>query len=216
MSINLSAQALMSVGEAKRYLESNGLAEVDEDILKVHINAATGFILNYCSRKRLKWISSDFTEYQDGDGSNMISVRETPIKSVTSVVLNPHWPTSAITITGPTSPALQTDDMLIDARLGRIMLKSHLTPDSFQSVQIDYRPGYYDNAEPTSVDSGDPELLELKLLALEALAKKWKRRAGNRWGLASATTDKGTVVYELNDFPRHVKSALDKHAWKVA
>ena len=123
MTVLLSADALVSMDVAKRYLRDQGYPTDDGDMLRLHINAVSGFIARFTARARLKYSATPVVEMRDGDGSTWIYTREAPIKSLVAVTLYPMNSGSSTIVTGP-GTSLFNDAMYYDAARGRIVLQT--------------------------------------------------------------------------------------------
>jgi len=74
-------------------------------------------------------------------------------------------------------------------------------PEHFSGVLITYEAGF---------TTADHEYDALKLIILDALARKWNRWKGQRHGIESETKQETTVTYSDADFPRHVMRDLHR------
>lgn len=210
-TLTLSPDALVSLDRARAYLEGQGLVSKGLDMLALHVNAATGFILGFCNRKRLAWVDADITEYREGNGCQTIWTREAPIRKLTSVTLLPHDQYGGtVALTGPTPPALATSDLYFDATTGQIRLLTYDFPEGPASVKLVYRAGYYAQDQPTAGAAADPERALLELTCCELILRKWKRWQAKNVGVTSQSNERGSVTYDLSDLDAGTKKALEQ------
>lgn len=198
--IDLSAQAPCTVEETLRYLQDQGSNVDDQDLLTIHINSITSMMLTVMARDRMIWVDDDeITEYRDGDGRKYIYTRNAPVRKIVSVTLLPH-DTNPVTVDVPTEPALFTSEMYFDPESGLIALKSRTFPTGRAETKIVYEAGFYPQDSPTDGDAADPEYLNLKLIALSAIATKWHRFKDQKHGVASETRGDQSTSYTTADF----------------
>lgn len=198
--ITLHAQAPVTVKQVKKYLQDQGYPADDWDLLKMHINGVTGLMLQFMGRKQMVHTADvQLTEYYRGYGESCIYLKNAPIQDLVSVTLLPH--TSPIVITGP-GTALSNDDMWFDAERGLINLKSRIFPDSAQAAKVIYESGF---------SAGDHRLENLMLIAMDAVAAKWKRWKDQKHGIASETKDNSSVTYSETDFSKTTIEELKAH-----
>lgn len=211
MSVILSDNALTTVEVAKRYLRDGGYPVDDGDMLKLHINAVSGFIARFTGRKRLAYSSTALVEYRDGMGQQFIYTREAPIRQLVSVSTYPFEDNYGETMTGPTPPALHTDDLWIEPANGRIFFKNGVLPSGAGVVALTYTAGFYDDEDGGAGVAADVEFSALRLIALEALLRKWQRWTEKRVGVESRSSDAGSVSYTNEDFDRAVLDELKRY-----
>jgi len=209
MAVTIHAQAIISLDEARRYLQDQGFPTDGFDLLTIHINAITSMMLNVCGRSRLKWIDADeIIEYRDADGTTEIHTKDAPIRKLVSVSLEPLSSTPGTVYTGPTEPAVTNDDLFFDAEEGLIVLKSNVFPEGSKTVKLVYEAGYYDGTGSSPNDVADHEFNGLKMIALDALATKWNRFKSQKHGIESESKQETSVTYSTADFSTHVLKDL--------
>ena len=202
MAIAAISQVIVTKEQVRTHLQENSISEAMTDTLQLHINGATSFLLGYTGRKRLVEDSgSDLTEYYDGDGTQSLILRESPVISISEVVLDPHYSSVAVTLTGPTAPALQTDDMYIDAEGGILYLKNYSFPNSSQSVQLDYSPGFEDTAD---------EFLALQAIVLDTILRRFTAWKEKRSGVSSTSRSEESITYTADDFDKEILMYLER------
>lgn len=125
--------ALVSLTDAKTFLKISGSTE--DTIVGDIVNAASDYANRFCGRK---FLSKEYTEYYDGDGTAELIVRRRPIVSVTSLhddVNRDFDSTSAIDVSA---------DVLLDKDGGILRLRNN--EGAFDkgrgNVKIVYTAGY--------------------------------------------------------------------------
>ena len=200
MDIDLSSQSIVTVEETLAYLQDQGTRVNDQGLLKMHINAVTALMLQVTARDRLLWVDDDsIDEYRAGDGTNIIYLKNAPIRKIATVTLNPMTSTTT-ELTGPTEPALFNDDMWFEPVRGLLGLKTSVFPDGHSTVLVEYEAGYYKQDSPTASDPADPEYLGLKMICLDAIAAKWQRWKNQKHGIASESKGETSISYSESDF----------------
>jgi hypothetical protein len=87
MTVELDTYALVTLDEAKNYLMEDPVADLDreEDLINRLINGISAAAETYMNRKI---IARDYTEDQDGSGTDSMQLRQYPIVSLTSVCVD--------------------------------------------------------------------------------------------------------------------------------
>lgn len=201
MTVTLHGQAVIDLDEARSYIQDNGAAVGNSDLLKQHINAVTALMQVVTGRKYLKHVAdSAITELRDGRGRPDIWTREAPIQKLTSVTLMPYR-AEAETITGPGTDAYN-EYMWYNSGEGLITMKTLSFPEGNSTVQIVYEAGF---------TSTDVEMSGMKMIALEAVATKWARYKSQRHGVSSENRGEFTVTYSENDFSNNAMKELRRY-----
>lgn len=213
--VAISTQALMTAEIAKRYLRDQGLPADDGDMLRLHINAVSGFIVRVTGRSRLIYSATAVEEIRDGFGHNWMYTREAPIKSLTSIETYPYATGVGETLTGP-GTSLGNDDMWYDSEKGRIVLLNRTFPEGIGTVKITYEAGWYDDGDGGAGVPADDSLSALRVIALEALLRKWQRWTEKRVGVTQRSSDAGSVSYSADDFSKSVMTELARYRRRVA
>lgn len=210
-AVTLSAQALITVADALTFLQDQGGGGGANDLLRDHINGVSAMILKATGRDRLIWISGDnITEFRDGFGDDDMFLHNAPLRKLVSVDLRPHYDT-AVSLTVPVPPATYSDDMFFDERSGMVELKTRVFPEGRKQVKFVYEAGYYKQDTPTSGDPADPEYLELKMLALNVMARGWSRWKNQTHGVASESRGDVSISYTADDLTKSERSALHRY-----
>lgn len=210
MALKVSPDALVSVDRARAYLQNQGIPAEGQDMLVLHVNAASGFVLGFCGRRRLAYVAADLTEYRRGNGGQTMWTREAPIKQVVSVTLYPHLASPApIVIAGPAAGQLANADMYYDEREGFIHLTSYVFPLEEAAVRLIYRAGYYADGSPQAGDAAEPERALLELVCCELILRKWKRYQAKSIGVVSESSGDHSVTYDTSDLDAGTRKTLE-------
>lgn len=201
-TVLLSPQSLISVEEALAFLQDQGSATDDQDLLRTHLNAVAGMMVKLTGRDRLIWKTGDnITEYRDGYGSDRLFLKNAPIRSIVSISLEPQQ-TTPTSIVVPTAPATFSDGCYFDPTVGVLVLKSRTFPSGPGSVRVVYTAGYYVQDQPAAGDHADLEAAELKMIALNVLARKWARWKNGRHGIASESRGDQSISFSPDDMTK--------------
>lgn len=174
-SINLDTTALAP------YV-SGGFASPDDLILTDLITAFSGWIQG---QMRRSLAAADYTEIHDGDGTNTLLVRHSPLLSVTSVTVNDRViaQSTAWNVAG-----WVVQDDLITLRFDRFS-------EGVANVSIALRAGF----------ETIPDAVSRACLLLVA----WAYRERDRLGLKSRTTGGETVSYIVDGFGAQISAMQD-------
>jgi len=210
-TVTLSAQSFVTVAETLTFLQDQGTAGDDNDLLRHHINGVSAMILKLTGRDRIVWANGDqITEYRDGFEEPTLYLHNAPVREIVSVTLYPHWGAS-VSIAVPTPPSFYSDEMYFDERTGLVALKNRVFPTGPKQVAIVYEAGFYAPDLPNSGDAADSEYLELKLIALNAIARRWARWKNQTHGIASESRGDHQVSYTAEDITPEELKALRRY-----
>lgn len=202
MSVTLNSQALVTVAETLRYLQDQGSPVDDNDLLKMHINAISALMLRVTARDVLIAVDGEtVTEYRDGIGQQQIWLKNAPVVKLTSVSLYPNTSTP-VDLVVPGTGEIASDDMYFQPVNGLVGLKSRSFPDGFMTTKIVYEAGFA---------SGSSEIAGLKMIALDALASKWKRWKDQRHGVANESRGEQSITYAADDFTKTALAELRRY-----
>lgn len=183
---------LLTLVEAKIFVRSE--TDVHDKLLNMLIPMVSQTIESYCDRS---FDATDYTEYYDGEGSAHLYVDNWPINSVSALY-------NDTTRQFTTSSLIEDVNYVIYANEGRItLIGSYLAGSSMmdnaftsglQNIKIIYNAGYV--AIP----------YDLRLIAGEVLAKKWKTYQDKRIGYSSISTQGESFVMTVSDLlPEHLR-----------
>jgi len=119
-------------------------SEGDDDLIEAFISRASAAILNYCDRE---FAVAQYTEYIDGDGTQRIIVRETPITDSEGAVLYAPTVTTItiwrdITREYADADKVDTTDIILYPKKGIVELYSGTFVEGRQSIKVQYYAGY--------------------------------------------------------------------------
>lgn len=205
-AVDLSSQSFLTLEEALAYLGDQGSPQDDQDTLRAHLNAVAAYMVKLTGRDRLICADSDqIDEVRDGDGTEILYLRNAPVRSLVSLTINPNWSTASAIVV-PVPPATFSDQCYFDAKSGAVILKGSTFPAGPATVAVSYTAGYYLQDTPTAGDPADVEALELKMIAANILARRWARYRGQKHGVASETRGDQTINFSPDDVtPAEVK-----------
>lgn len=210
MATVLSDYALFDESEAKRFLRDQGFAPDNDELLRLHINGVSGFILRYTGRQRLKYSATSVLEIRNGRDIDWMYTKEAPIKSLLLIETYPFESNVGEAIVGPLT-SVSNDDMWYESESGRITLLNRTFPEGYGAVRLTYQAGWYDDGDAGAGEPADPALSQLKLLGLEVMLRKWQRWVEKRVGVSSRSHEGANINYERDDFSTNVLKELDQY-----
>jgi hypothetical protein len=177
----LPTNALCTRKEVKDYLAITGDDNTLDNLINDLIGRISTAFENFCGRP---FVSASYTDYYDGDGSNMLFVDKYPLTAITSIHDDTDW--------------VWGSDKLLAASEYRIADERYVILDGTfgignQNIKIVYTGGY--STIPT----------DLKHACIEETGRKIKHRTDYD-ELTKQLTD-GSVQYADKDFlPQTVKT----------
>lgn len=130
-----NATELAALADIKTML---GISDTTQDAVLTLIKASVeAWVKNYCGRDFLI-PGTPYTEYQDGDGTNVVRLDQRPIVSITSVNSDPARLFEA-------ASAIPSADIISDPkgqRLGFVELLTYRLLKGIKSTKIVYSAGY--------------------------------------------------------------------------
>lgn len=189
--------ALCTLDQVKAHFGFGDNAQ-DEVELERLITVAQELIESYCGRK---FDEATFTEYYNGDGTDLLFVKNYPIISVTSLHDDSSGRTfGADTLIDPTGYAV------IDSN--RIQLFTSLFAEEVNNVKIVYVAGYSDATVGTHV----PIPQDLRQACIQQVGWMFKRGKGHNYGINSKSLDDGTIQFiETGDLLPSVKLTIRRY-----
>ncbi len=184
-----TANALVSLAEAKTFLKISASSE--DSVIEDFINRASIWANDYTGR-RLKSRSNSDT--YDGDGSDLLLLRDYPLVSITDLRIDDGSYSGA-------PPQTTSDDYTLNLPSGLIKLKNGvLFVKGFQNVDITYTAGY--TTAPETVK-------EAVLLYVGHLYRR--QYADQKFGVQSETVGDRTTTYGSDDIIPKAKSLLNPY-----
>ncbi len=184
-----TANALVSLAEAKTFLKISASSE--DSVIEDFINRASIWANDYTGR-RLK--SRSNSDVYDGDGSDILLLRDYPLVSITDLRIDDGSYSGA-------PPQTTSDDYTLNLPSGLIKLKNGvLFVKGFQNVDITYTAGY--TTAPETVK-------EAVLLYVGHLYRR--QYADQKFGVQSETVGDRTTTYGSDDIIPKAKSLLNPY-----
>ena len=176
-----------AAADARASVTINYLTQtIDDNLLAELITAASRFIqATYLGR----FIAvQDYTETLNGiGGKTRIGVKNTPIISVSSVVINGK--------SVPPSPGLRKSGFLWSDR--EIGLLGYSFYRGFQNISLTYSAGYVSIPQ------------DLVQVCIDLVALRYKER--DRIGMTSKTLDKQVIAYNTKDLTEPIRLVLNRY-----
>lgn len=184
-----TTNALVSLAEAKTFLKISASSE--DSVIEDFINRASIWANDYTGR-RLK--SRSNSDVYDGDGSDILLLRDYPLVSITDLRIDDGSYSGA-------PPQTTSDDYTLNLPSGLIKLKNGvLFVKGFQNVDITYTAGY--TTAPETVK-------EAVLLYVGHLYRR--QYADQKFGVQSETVGDRTTTYGSDDIIPKAKSLLNPY-----
>lgn len=184
-----TTNALVSLAEAKTFLKISASSE--DSVIEDFINRASIWANDYTGR-RLK--SRSNSDVYDGDGSDLLLLRDYPLVSITDLRIDDGSYSGA-------PPQTTSDDYTLNLPSGLIKLKNGvLFVKGFQNVAITYTAGY--TTAPETVK-------EAVLLYVGHLYRR--QYADQKFGVQSETVGDRTTTYGTDDIIPKAKALLNPY-----
>lgn len=169
-----------------------GAAAADADIIQTLITAASVWANNYTSRI-LK--QQTFTEYYDGDGTELLFLKNYPIEEITTI----HQDSDRVF---GTDTLVDSDNYVVYADNRSLVGDGVSWEKGIQTIKIVYVAGF--DTVPYDLVNAITELVDYWYLAYSA----------HRFGVTSTGTDTNRIVYEKG-IPLQIKKMLTSYVKKV-
>ncbi len=201
----LNSNALVTLADAKAFLNIPALETSQDAKVEMYINAASQLIEDYTDRKL---IYQSYDVRRDGRRADRVVLPEWPVVAITSVYDDVAWEFSSQTLIDPTEYGVEEESVLV-LRNGRKFARGN------RNVRIVYTAGY----RSILGGSGDPIPSSLSyacLLTIDWLdTLKSDRRLGvtskgkNGESISFLDTLPGQIQLMLEDFKRNEIPLLD-------
>lgn len=163
------ATALVTLDDVKNYFGVIGSNASDDDLIEELIERVSFDFTHFCGRD--SFLASNYTEYVDGNGTNKMYLKNTPINSITSIYEDQEW------IWGDEDIVASADYRVTDLNI--IYVDKWLIGD--QNYKVTYNGGY----------STVP--LDLVQCCVEEVVRKFKHRKD--FEILSRTLEDGSSSY---------------------
>jgi hypothetical protein len=183
--------ALITLASLKDYLSITGTGK--DDILNQLLIRVDGLIKKYCNSELEKRTRTD--EKYDGDGSDSLLVKNTPIISVTSLYDDVDRVYGA-------STQIAAADFYTHDDEGEVILYDTTFSRAKQNIKITYDSGY---------KAGSRELLSIEQAAVEwaGILFKASTHGDGTLGFGNLSAEGQSITVETGGIPTTVKKVLD-------
>ena len=107
MASTLVANALTTLGEAKKFVKIPISETSQDDLMRTIINLASDRIQTFCNRK---FIEETHTEFRDGNRTRRILLNQWPVQSITSLHIDGRREFGASSLVDATNYAIDEDE----------------------------------------------------------------------------------------------------------
>lgn len=184
------ATELCSLTNIKTMLGLTTSAE--ETLLGLIKAAAEAWAKNYCGRD---FLVTSYTEYYDGDHSNMLRTNQRPIVSVTSIYSDP----ARLFESASLIPASDLVGDAVSYRLGYVELLTYKYLRGLKSTKIVYSAGY--STVPT----------DLAMAVMLIICKQYKVISKKMFAETSQTAGDMTVTLSPDAFPQDAMKVIESY-----
>ncbi len=185
-----TVNAIVSLAEAKAFLKITAASE--DSILETMINRASIWANDYTGRLLL---SRTNTEYYDGDGTDILILRQYPVTSITNLYDDVDRAFGSNTIIPAADIVLNTENGIIRLFNGTAAFNTGM-----MNVKAVYVAGYV--TPPESV----------KEAVLVHVGHSYRRQyVDQKFGVSSETVGDRTTSYANDDIPLRAKALLDPY-----
>ena len=186
-----SAVALVSLDEMKRYMKIPPPGTDELDVLADLINDASAWASSYTGRN---FLQANYTEFYDGDGSNMLILNNYPVVSLTSINDDPAR------VFGASSNIDISIQVQIRKDSGVVRLWTYAFNQGSGNVKVVYSAGYPLASVP----------YDLRLAVKKIVAHQYRHGfASGHIGVRQETVGDKTVSIIEDAMPKDAKEILD-------
>lgn len=194
MTINLRANALVTLDMAKNYLKIPLATITSDDDIKLFINAASDFLVRECQRN---FITQAYTEVRSGRKNNIMLLNQWPVLTITSLKID-----DSSQFTDPTTVIAATDYTIADEG-NSIAMINQVFPSGYNNVQVVYSAGL-------GTVGGDDLPYDLIHSCLWAVAYYREMRDARNYGITQRS--KGDESYQISQAaPQEVKDCISRY-----
>ncbi len=183
-----TAIALVALQDVKDFLTISGSTE--DSKLTYLINEVSRWIASFCGRN---FVSTTYTEYYDGTGTDELMLKNYPIISVTSLHDDPAR------VFGSNVAKSVAADVLVYKNTGTLKLwnKEGAFQVGVANVKVVYVAGYA------------PIPAEIQMACKRLIAVLYLRQTNRNFDIQSQTVQQQTTSYLISDMPPNVKAILN-------
>lgn len=187
--------ALLTLDEAKAYLKVD--SDTGDAMLGILINATSQWVKNYLNRN---FVSTSHTEYYNGDGSDILMLKNIPIVSVTTIHDDTDRVYGSDTLVSATNYIVMKESGFIKAW----DLYGSWTPGT-ANIKAVYTAGY------TTGDAGTMPY-DLRLAVLRILDHQWRQGfTHRRLDVSSESIGDQTTTFRNDGMPVDALKILEQY-----
>jgi uncharacterized phiE125 gp8 family phage protein len=175
---------LAALDDLKAWLSIDATNTASDQVLSRLLAAASAFVESWTDRT---FTQQPYTETYDGNGKSELSLRQFPVASVASVLIDDRY----IPAYGAGVPSGWFTDR------DTVCLRGYSFARGKANVQIAYVAGFY--VIPDDIQQG----------VIELAAYRWRERT--RIGMSSVTAEGQTTAFQTRDMPTSVATLLAQY-----
>jgi uncharacterized phiE125 gp8 family phage protein len=185
--------ALISLSEAKEYLVDDAESTESDAIIARLVNSVSAWVQNRCGSPLLR---KTWTEFYNGDGSDVLMLRRTPVAEISSLRVD------AARVFGSDSELEETTEYVVDRGAGTITLLAGVFSCGKANVKVVYDAGYLLADVPH----------DLRLAVKRILDHQWRTGYTHRkLDVVSDVVGSENRTYRDDSIPKGVDQALDAY-----
>ena len=186
-----SAVALVSLDEMKRYMKIPPPGTDELDVLADLINDASAWASSYTGRN---FLQANYTEFYDGDGSNMLILNNYPVVSLTSINDDPAR------VFGASSNIDISIQVQIRKDSGVVRLWTYAFNQGSGNVKVVYSAGYPLASVP----------YDLRLAVKKIVADQYRHGfSAGHVGIKAENIGDKSITFSEEAMPKDAKDILD-------
>ena len=185
----MAATDLCTLDAVKKFtgLDIDTTVDNIDDMLERLITSKTEAITKYIGFNQI--LAADYTEYQDGDGTNILFPYNTPINSITTIHDSIEWTYDA-------DDLIDSDYYkLVDKR--RIVMKNYVFNKGVHNIKVVYNAGFADIP------------VDLTQVCIEETVRAYNERLNI--GISSRTDNKGGVTMVEKGWLKQSREIMNKY-----
>lgn len=208
-SLTTSSADLMTLNQVKAWLKIQPSQTANDAILQLLISSFSQWVLHRTGRDTFNSVNS-YTETQDGHGGTRLFLRNSPIQTVSNVIVGAYSIPQSTSVTANgwfIEDSLKSIALRITPNTYMTMVPSGLYPYCFErgqgNVQVMYTAGY-------TIVPFDLQEAAMEAIAINYSRKDWIDIAQLTLGAGQGVT--GSTVYHKWALPPSINMVLDRYA----
>ncbi len=177
--------AIITVEQVKNYLKINTTSDDVESIIDRLIDRVQKSFESYCNRN---FESASYTEYYDGQGSNILVLKQLPITVIDSIYDSTTWIWDAGSLIDSASYRIMDNNSVV--------FKDTILGNSLQNVKITYTAGYSTSTMPKDIQQA----------CIEETGRKYTHRRD--YDVTTKSLEDGSVTYTEKGYLLETKRVL--------